>query len=174
VLFGDGPFSGVPSAPAPGHRHRLGVHAGAQKRARELAGHAAAFDHLASADEHMLDTTRLGVEPAGTARQIATCLRRVAADPLGIEHHQVGMPALGDPTPPAKAVETSGHFGEFPHGFLESEQRALAYKVPEDDRRIVGVAHDVEVGSGIGPAEHHSVVFPYLLSNLPARVGRPE
>ena len=46
-----------------------------------------------------------------------------------------------------------------------------AHQLAEHDRRVVGVAHDVDVRAGVGAAEHDALVAPHLAARLPALVG---
>ena len=48
-----------------------------------------------------------------------------------VEHHEVGVPALGDAPAPAQPVEPGGHVGEQVDGLLEREQLALAHRCAE-------------------------------------------
>ena len=119
----------------------------------------------------LLDADRLGVEPERATGQVVALLGRLAGDRVGVEHDEVGVRALGDATAVAQAEQVGRDAGHLAHRLLEREQRPVAHELAEHDRRVVGVAHDVDVRAGVGPAEHDALVAPDLAPGLPALVG---
>ena len=71
----------------------------------------------------------------------------------------------------AQAEQVGRDVGHLADALLEREQPALAHHLAEHDRRVVGVAHEVDVRAGVGAAEHDAVVAPDLAPHLPALVG---
>ena len=69
---------------------------------------------------------------------------------------------------------SAGMVGHLPDTFFEREQpRSPAHHLAEHDRRVVGVAHEVDVRAGVGPAEHDPLVMPDLAARRPALLGTP-
>ena len=75
--------------------------------------------------EDVVDAVGLGVEPAGAAGQVHAHAHVVAADGLGVEHDDVGLPPLLEPAPLAQAVELRGRVGDEVDRLLERQQLAL-------------------------------------------------
>ena len=113
---------------------------------------------------------RLGVEALAAAGQVVARDRAgPTVDGRGVEHDEVGVPALGDAAPVAQAV--AGAPARRSSGCTASSsvnRPAVADRVAEHDRRVVGVAHEVEVRAGVGAAEHDPVVAPDLGPRLPS------
>ena len=77
-------------------RSRVPVRASVSAPSRTMGG---------AVHEDVLDAVGLGVEPAGAAGQVHAHAHVVAADRVGVEHDDVGLPPLLEPAPLAQAVE---------------------------------------------------------------------
>ena len=81
-------------------------------------------------DQHVLDPLGLGVEAAGSAGEVVAGVLGAVADPLGVQHHQVGAPPDVHPAPVPQAVEPGRHLGELADGRLPAEQPRLRTPSP--------------------------------------------
>ena len=109
----------------------------------------------------------------------ATSVAGVGADGLGIEHHDVGLIALGQPTASTEPEQARRLVGDHLHRDLDRHELPAAEHVTEEPRGVRRAAHAVEVRAGIAAADHRPRVLPRLLAERPRRVvtigrNRPE
>ena len=121
--------------------------------------------------EDVVDAVGLGVEPTGAAGQVHAHAHVVAADGLGVEHDDVGLPPLLDPAALAQAVELRGRVGDEVDRLLERQHLALAHRLAQHLGGVVERRQQVEVGAGVGRADQRARVAPHLDARLPVVVG---
>ena len=100
--------------------------------------------------------------------------RRAVGHGGRVEHHQIGVEPLGDPAPMAQAVVAGGAGGHHLDGLLHREQAPVADHLAQHHRRIVAVAHQVEVGAGVRATQHHPPIPPYRDAGRPSLVAAAE
>ena len=121
----------------------------------------------------MCDAFGLGVEARGSARQVGPGVSSSRRDPLGVEDDEVGMAPLGDHAPLPDAVQPGRHLAQLVNRLFQSEQPAFAHCGAEQGGRVgEGIDH-VEMGAGIGAADHGSGIRPALGPDAPALVVVP-
>ena len=86
------------------------------------------------------------------------------------KHHEVGVPALGDPAPVADAVQARLHVGDEVDRLLEREQAALHHGLVQHRGRVVERRQHVEVRAGVGCADHRPRIAPHVDPQLPRLV----
>ena len=114
---------------------------------------------------------RAGGEPGRVAGQVVH-----EGGVLGADGRRGRTPRgrRGSPRPSrprsVQAEQLGGLVGDHLHGALERRELAAAQAVAEEAGRVRRAAHAVEVGAGVGAAEHGSAVVPQLLAQRP-RLG---
>ena len=79
---------------------------------------AVAADQLA-VDDHGVDAAGLRHQPVGAGGQVVDALQRAGSHGLGIEHHDVGGPALGQHAAVGDAEHLGRPLGQVVHGLLD-------------------------------------------------------
>ena len=123
---------------------------------------------LGPVHEHVPDADRLGVQPAGAARQVVAGAHGAVADGGRVEHDHVGERPRRQATAVAQPVEAGRDVGQQPHRLLPTEQAAGPHPVAQHGGRVDGAAHGVEVGAGIGAAHDRPRVLPGLRPAAPS------
>ena len=104
-----------------------------------------------------------GHEPVGALQhalrsrgEVVHDLHWLRRDRERVEHVEVGLEPGLDRTAVAQAVDRGGLAGEDLHRGLERQRAAwpLAHPVREQERRVAGVADEVDVGAAVAQAEH--------------------
>ena len=93
----------------------------------------------------------------------------VGADGVGVEHHDVGDRALAQHAAVAQPEQRRRRARDELHRPLERDQLATAEAVGEEARGVGRAAHAVEVGAGVGAADHRPRVVPHLAAQVPRR-----
>ena len=81
------------------------------------------------------------------------------------------MPPSRHPAPVAQPVVAGRAVGHHLDGLLEGEQAPVADHLAEHHRGVIGVAHEVHVRAGVGPAQHDAPVLPHRRADPPSLVG---
>src|SRR5205807_8834814 len=92
-------------------------------------------------------------------------------DPRRIEEHEVGGPPLGDAAAVAQAVGAGGDVAQLGDRILEGDHLVRADAVGQEGGGVDGATHHVDVGAGVGAADHRARVPPDLGPQLPV-LGR--
>ncbi len=106
----------------PGNGDGVGVDTRSQQRTGLGAGEHTPLDDGLAAHDHLLDADRLGVEAQRAAGQVVAFLGGLAGDGVGVEHHEVGVRALGDAAPVAQPEQVGRDAGHLADALLEREQ----------------------------------------------------
>ena len=142
--------------------HRLGVMARAQHPAGPLGPSPARRLRLRAADKDVVDSHATRPRAARRRREGREATRAASLPTVsGSKTTRSANHPSAIAAPVRQAVVASGPIGHHLDRFLEREQPSLADHLAQHDGRVVGVAHEVDVGAGIGPAEHDPGVLPH-------------
>ena len=154
--------------PPHSHRDGLSVAARAQHRARQGVGGLAVYHGGDAVDHHPAHPGGLRPQPLAVAGQVGHQHRLERAHRVGIEQHDVGVAALGDPAPALQAEQPGGRLSEMVHRVLEGGEPAAPQAVVDPGRGVAGAGHAVEVRPGVAAADHHRRMLPGLGPQPPA------
>ena len=159
---------GTPAAR--GHHHgRIGVPAGAQREPRSCVGVHAVANDLLPIHEHVIDAVSVGVDARFVAGQIRAHMHGSGSHRRGIEHHNVRVPPGAQHAAFAQAEQFRRHLRELMDGLWQRHGLEFTDAVAEHLRGERNRVDHVEVGAGVGCADHGAVVRPELAAYFPQR-----
>ena len=127
------------------------------ERSREpgtAPGRRAIAHRLHPIDQDPDDAVGPGEEAGRLSGEVMDQAGRLGGDGLGIEDEQVSGVTLLDQAAVAQAEEGGGLGRHHVHRLLDRNQLAAAQAVVEERGGVVGATHAVEVGPGVGAADH--------------------